>query len=170
MWASITFLFAIILVITAVNLAVLYLVHAVIKRITNRAAQTVIPVLVMLGGYLVLMKADPANLILGTHIVIAPMAVLIAVFLIPGPADPADGFTRILLTDFFLSIIAVIVLGFVISSQYLNTVQYYRNLALSNGITYACVFAFDLVLAIVLFKLMRRPKRRYPVRVANKSE
>jgi hypothetical protein len=169
MWVSVSSLFAIILVITLFNMGLLALVYALIRRIPNRAVQILLPVLVMLAGYLVLMKADPTNLILGTHFFVAPMTVLLVVLLIRGLADPASEFTRILVGDFLLSVIAVIVLGFVTYSQYLNTIQYYRNMALSNGITYACVIVFDFVLATVLFRLMRRGKRRYPVR-AKESE
>ena len=79
------------------------------------------------------------------------------------------GFTRIMLGDFFATLIAVMVLGFVISSEYLNTLPYYRNLALSNGMTYACIIVFDLLLAIILFKLMREGKRKYPVRVREEA-
>lgn len=170
MWESISSLFAIILVVTAVNVAVLVLVRAIVTRMPGRAAQILIPVLVMLAGYLLLMKADPTNLLLGTHFFVAPMAVLLAAVIIPGLADPVTEFTRILLGDFFLTIIAVVVLGFFIASQYLNTIQYYQNMALSNGITYACVILFDFVLAVVLFKLMRRGRRKYPVRAGKKSE
>jgi hypothetical protein len=169
MWESISTLFAIILVITVVNLVILGLVYAIVKRIPWQSARIIIPALVMLAGYLLLMKADPANLILGTHFFVLPMSVLISVFLIPGLADPETNFSRILICDFFASFIAVIVLGFFIAYQYLNTPQYYKNLAFSNGITYASVIAFDFMLAIVLFRLMRA-ERRYPVRAGKKNE
>ena len=170
MWESISFLFAEILIITVINLAVLGLVWFIVNRITSRAVQVLIPALVMLIGYLILMKADPANLLLGTHIFIIPMAVLITAILVNGLADPTRDFTNLFLVDFFLSIIAVVVLGFVISSQYLNTIQYYQNIALSNGITYAWVIVFDIVLANVLFSLMRRKRNRYPIRVREKPK
>jgi hypothetical protein len=168
MWGSILSLFAIILVVFLINILILSLIYAIIKRFTNRAAQISIPLLVMLTGYLILMNADPANLILGTHFFVLPMTLLIAVFLIPGLADPLTGFTRILLGDLFATIIAIVILGFVISSEALNTLQYYRNMPLSNGITYAGVIVFDLVLAIVLFKLMRK-RKGYPVRAREES-
>jgi hypothetical protein len=169
MWDSISSLFAIILVVFLVNGAVMCLIYTVVRRIPGRAARLVIPVLVMLAGYLVLMKADPANLILGSHFFVLPMAILLSAFLIYGLADPATGFTRIMLGDFFATLIAVMVLGFVLSSGYLNTLPYYRNLALSNGLTYAGIIVFDLLLAIILFKLMREGKRTYPVRVREET-
>ena len=165
MLESLLYLCAIVLVVTTVNLAVFGVVCFLIRRIAHRAVRVIIPVLVVLAGYCMLMKADPANLIIGTHFFVAPMAVLLLALLIPGLADPFTDLTRVILGDFFVSIIAVVVLGFVISSQYLNTVQYYQNLALSNGITYAGVIVFDLVLAFVIFRLMRRERRKYPVRV-----
>jgi hypothetical protein len=169
MWESISSLFAIILVITVLNCILLGLVAAILHTVPGRPARLLLPALVMVGGYLVLMKADPANLLLGTCIFVLPMAVLLAFSLISGLADPVTDFTRVLLGDFFCSIITVMVLGFIISSRYLNTVQYYENMALSNGITYACVFVFDIMLAILLFTLMRRKRNRYPVR-AKKEE
>jgi hypothetical protein len=170
MWESISSLFAIILVITVVNLVILVLTWAMMKRITNQVVQTSIPALVMVAGYLLLMNADPANLILGTYFFVAPMAILIAAGIVPGPADPDTVFTRILIGDFFLSFIVIVVLGFVISSHYLNTPQYYQNMAVSNGITYACVIVFDTVLAMVIFKRMRGKKNGYPVRVREINE
>jgi hypothetical protein len=164
MWDSISSLFAIILVVFLINLAMLSLILGIMNRIPNRTVQILVPVLVMLAGYLLLMRADPANLILGTHVFVLPMTILLSVRLIPGLADPSTGFTRLILGDFFATIIAVIGLGFVISSGYLNTLQYYRNMAFSNAITYACVIVFYLLLAILIFKLMREGKRTYPVR------
>ncbi|MCK9580806.1 MAG: hypothetical protein M0Q92_10215 [Methanoregula sp.] len=157
-------MFAIILIVIIVNAGILGLVYAIVKRIQNRAVQIIIPVMVMLAGYLIMMDATPANLIIGTYFFVVPMAVLIPTHLNYIPADSTTGFTRIFLCDFFLSIIAVTALGYVISSQYLNTIQYYQNLTLSNGMTYACIIIFDIVLAIILFGIMDRKRSRYPVR------
>ena len=169
MWESISFLFAMILVITILNCAIFGLFYSILIRITSRAARLIIPALVMLAGYLLMMKADPANLIIGAHFFVAPMAVLLSVVFIPGLADPATDLTRILIGNFFVSVIAVVMWGLVLASEFLNTLQYYQNLPLSNGITYACVIVFDIVLAVIIFKRLRGG-RRYPVRVRKESE
>jgi len=169
MWEQVSVLFGIILIIIVVNLLILGLISALISRITNRALHLVLPALVMLAGYLPLRDATPENLIIGTYFFVIPMAVLIASRLIPGPADPAAGFSGICLCDFFLSILVVLLQGFVIASRYLDTPQYYQHMALSNGITYACVIVSDILLAAVLFRIMGRKRNRYPVR-AGKDE
>jgi hypothetical protein len=167
MWEQVSVLFGIILIIIVGNLLVLGLISAITRRITNRALHLVIPALVMLAGYLLMMDATPENLIIGTYFFVVPMAVLISFRLIPPPADQATGFSRIYLCDFFLTILVVLLQGIVIASRYLNTPQYYQHMALSNGITYICVIASDLVLAAILFRIMGRKRNRYPVRTVN---
>jgi hypothetical protein len=169
MWEQVSVLFGIILIIIVVNLLILGLISALIRRITNRALHLVIPALVMLAGYLPMMGATPENLIIGTYFFVIPMAVLIASRLMYGSAGPASGFSRICLVDFFLSILVVLLQGFVIASRYLDTPQYYQHMALSNGITYACVIAFDIVLAAILFRIMGRTRNRYPVRAGKEG-
>lgn len=154
---------AILLIITALNLVVLCIAWAVTGRIISRAGKLVVPLLVMFAGYLLLMKADPANLVLGTYFFVLPMVLLIVVVMDPRPDDPEPPLTRLIIADVFATIIAVVVLGFVLSSGSLNTLQYYRNMALSNAMTYAGVIVFDLILAVVLFGLMQMRSRR-PVR------
>ena len=153
---------AILLIITALNLIVLASGWFITQRISRRAGQVLVPLFVMLAGYLLLMKADPANLVLGTHFFVLPMALLLVVLADPHPEDPESPLTRLILADVFATIIAVVVLGFVLSSGSLNTVQYYRTMAFSNAMTYLGVFVFDLILALLLFGLMRMG-RRYPV-------
>jgi hypothetical protein len=163
MWEPLSVLFAISLVVTVINLIVFSIIYTILKKTTSRFARIIIPVLVILAGYFLLMKADPANLVVGTYFFIAPMAVLISVYHIPGLVDPATGFEKILICDIMVTVIGVIFLGYVISTQYLNTPQYYRNMALSNAITYCSVIVLDIVLAIILFRIMSR-RKGYPVR------
>lgn len=161
MWEATSTLLGIILVITLVNLCIFGVVHRILQHTTSRAIHAGLPLLVMAAGYLISMNADPANLIIGTYFFVAPMVVLMAADFIPGLADPVQDFTRVFLCNFFQVIIAVIFLGFVISSQYLNTAQYYRNIAVSNAITYLFIAVFDLILAVIIFSLMRA-RRTYP--------
>ncbi|NMB78068.1 MAG: hypothetical protein GYA23_03110 [Methanomicrobiales archaeon] len=126
---------AILLIITALNLIVLWVAWTVTQHIRNRPGKILVPLLVILAGYLLLMNADPANLVLGTHFFVLPMVLLLVILADPHPDDPESPLTRLILADVFATIIAVLVLGFVLSSGSLNTIQYYRNMVFSNAMT-----------------------------------
>lgn len=163
MWETTSTFLGIIAVITLVNLGVFGIVLFILRHTTGRAIHAGLLLMVMAAGYAVSMNADPANLIIGTYFFIAPMAVLLAAYVIPGLADPGQDLTLVFLVDLIHSVISVIVLGFVISSRYLDTVQYYRDIPVSSAMAYASVAVFDLILAVILFSLIKA-RRRYPSR------
>ncbi len=142
------------MIVYLVTLIILIGFYEVLKETTSRAAHLIMPALFIVAGCLVSVWFEPGTMVFGSHFVIIPMTILIGLFLLPAPVNPAAEINRLILCHILVCVITLIATTCLVGSYSLMTAEYHKNLVLSNGITYTCIVAFDLVLAIGVFRFL----------------
>jgi len=139
----------------------LTVIYNLMKRTTNRIIHQAIPPVMLLVGFLLLMRFDTSLLISGSLLLVAPMAALIPPLIIPSLIDPESGLDRILICYIFVSIFTVVLL-FAFSWSGLSMVpEVYWHTPLSNAAVFAGVVILDTLFAFFTYRIMKavRPAR-----------
>jgi hypothetical protein len=142
-------------VIILLGAAVLGVIYEILNLTKNRIIHLGIPVLVMVLGFYLFMKADAPTLVVITIFFVVPMAALLPAFLIPGLVEPKTGLKRIVLCYLLVSVFAVLFSFYVAVSHIWMIPEIYWTIPLSNAIIYACLVALELGLAFVVYRVMK---------------
>ena len=133
----------------------LTVIYSLLKRTTNRVLHRVIPAILLLLGFLLLMRFDASLLIFGSLLLVAPIAALIPPLVIPRLIDPESGLDRILICYILVSIFGAVLL-FAFSLSGLSMVpEVFWHTPLSNAIIFAGVIILDTLFAFFIYRIMR---------------
>jgi hypothetical protein len=118
-------------------------VYLILKRTTRRSTRLLIPAIVLVLGFIPMMRFDLDLLVLSSFLVVGPVAALIPNCVLPERTPPESRFTRIV-----ICYIAVTLFGMVAILGYFWPVrsmvrEFYVSSPLSNAIIYAGIFALD---------------------------
>ena len=153
LWLPMLTVMALIILMGAALLALIWLVST---RTTNRFLRTAAPVAVMLLGILWLKDTDAGNIVAASVLFVAPMASLIPPFLFPWFTGPATGIRRIAACDLVVSLFAAGFAIFFVQPGLSMVPWIYRHTPLTNALVYLCLIATYVVLALVVYGVMKR--------------
>jgi hypothetical protein len=130
-------------------------IYSILKRTTNRVIHVGIPAILLLLGFILLMRFDASLLIFGSLLFVAPMAALIPPLVIPGLIDPETGLDRILICNIFVSIFgAGLLIAFALSGLSMVPEVFWHT-PLSNAIIFAGVIILDTLFAFLIYRIMQ---------------
>ena len=134
----------------------LAVIHSILKRTARRIIRLGVPIMVLIAGFLLLMRLDASLIIFGSILFSAPMAALIPTLVIPDLTDPESGPDRIIVCYIAVSLFtAVLLFAFFLSGLSMVPAVFWHT-PTSNAIIFAGVFILDLPFAFLLFGIMRR--------------
>jgi hypothetical protein len=137
----------------------LTVIHFFLERTARRIIRLGVPIMVLIAGFLLLMRLDALLIIFGSILFSALMAALIPALVIPDLIDPASGpdriLDRILICYIAVSLFTAFLL-FVFSLSGLSMVPaVFWHTTQSNAIIFAGVFILDSLAAFFLFRIMQ---------------
>jgi hypothetical protein len=133
----------------------LTVIHSLQERTTRRIIRQGVPIMILIAGFLLLMRLDASLIIFGSILFSAPMAALIPTLVIPDLIDPGSGPDRVLICYIAVSLFTAILL-FAFSLSGLSMVPaVFWHTPQSNAILFAGVFILDLLAAFFLFRIMQ---------------
>jgi hypothetical protein len=152
LYLAILIIMAIIIVLDAVLLGLVWFVST---KTTNRFLRAAVPVFVVLLG--ILWTGNyPGDIVATSFLFAAPMAVLIPPFLFPPSTGPETGFRRIVACYLVVSVFAALV-GFYFVMYGQSVVPWiYRHMPFSDTLVYLCVVAVCILLASGVYGVMKR--------------
>jgi hypothetical protein len=140
----------------------LTVIYTLMKRTTNRIIHQAIPAVMLLAGFLLLMRFDASLLIFGSLLLVAPMAALIPPLVIPSFTNPESGLDRILICYIFVSIFTAVLL-FTFSWSGLSMVpEVFWHTPLSNAVIFTGVFVLDSLVAFFIYRIMQAIRPAHP--------
>jgi hypothetical protein len=141
------------------GLPVLLVLNEIMRRLPHRILRLVIPCLVLLLGYYLLMPANPSFVIMAALLFVGPVATLIPPFAIPDLLDPKldqwSRLLRIVICYFPVSVCGVLLLIVFTTSALPTNPDFYFPTPVSNGEIYAGEIITDILVAFLIYWIMR---------------
>ena len=122
--------------------------HAALNRIQHRILRLLIILFAWIPGFFLIMHNNATGILFGSFILVAPFAVLIAVYNFPIYAIPVSQYKRIFYLYAAVVFVSFYTGGFIPPSY--NDLEIYRYILISNAKVYCMIILLDTCIALGL--------------------
>ena len=134
-----------------------------LKRTKNRFLQMGIPALVLLPGYLLLMRMDAQTMIFLSIFFVGPMAALIPSLVIPDLVKGESALDHILICYIVVAVFGAVLLFAFSWSGLSMAPEVYWHTPLSNALVFTGVVILDILVAVFMYGMIKAYRDSHPV-------
>ena len=133
----------------------LIIVYVVLRKTPHRLYHLAVPVWILLLGFILMNSGSVTNIIIGSFILIAPMAALLPMYLVPQLTDPETSLGRISISYIAVCVFQFLfVYSFAMSEKPFEAYYFFSGHLYNNALIYTGIVVADILVAFFAFMVL----------------